>query len=136
MKDVSKRFFDIAESHSNTLFHSATSYELPQSYHFIRRLRNVLTDPPDALTAAVESLMKLNDSNDRLSLGISQSVWSNWTISLHRAASVPGRTNEPDSCRCPVTPICRGDSVRNTHRACHVVGASVCCSVKLSQHCS
>ncbi|GBP37834.1 hypothetical protein EVAR_21677_1 [Eumeta japonica] len=55
MKDVSKRFFDIAESHSNALFCSAAFYQPPRPYHFIRRPWNVLTDPPDVLTAAVES---------------------------------------------------------------------------------
>ncbi|GBP98045.1 hypothetical protein EVAR_98879_1 [Eumeta japonica] len=30
----------------------------------IRRPRNVLTDPPDALTAAVESLNDVNDTHD------------------------------------------------------------------------
>ncbi|GBP78511.1 RNA-directed DNA polymerase from mobile element jockey [Eumeta japonica] len=32
--------------------------------HLIRRPRNVLTDPPDALTAAVESLNDVNDTHD------------------------------------------------------------------------
>ncbi|GBP61826.1 Probable RNA-directed DNA polymerase from transposon X-element [Eumeta japonica] len=54
MKDASKRFFDIAGSHPNALLRAAVDYQPP---HPIRRPRNVLTDPPDALTAAVESLM-------------------------------------------------------------------------------
>ncbi|GBP87927.1 hypothetical protein EVAR_100222_1 [Eumeta japonica] len=43
------------ESHPNALLRSEASHEaLP--YHFIRRPRNVLIDPPDALTAKIESL--------------------------------------------------------------------------------
>ncbi|GBP63384.1 Uncharacterized protein C1orf43 homolog [Eumeta japonica] len=42
------------------------SYETPQTYHFISRPRNVLTNPPDALTGAVESLMEVNDSNGQI----------------------------------------------------------------------
>ncbi|GBP91421.1 hypothetical protein EVAR_64902_1 [Eumeta japonica] len=53
MKDVSKRFFDIAGSHPNALLRAAVDYEPPPPTHFIRRPRNVLNDPPDALTAAV-----------------------------------------------------------------------------------
>ncbi|GBP05468.1 Probable RNA-directed DNA polymerase from transposon X-element [Eumeta japonica] len=58
MKDASKRFFDIAGSHPNALLRAAVDYQPP--HPTIRRPRNVLTDPPDALTAAVES----NDVND------------------------------------------------------------------------
>ncbi|GBP19500.1 hypothetical protein EVAR_102047_1 [Eumeta japonica] len=35
--------------------------------------RNVLTDPPDALTAAVESLNDVNDTHDWLRVGLSVS---------------------------------------------------------------
>ncbi|GBP04257.1 hypothetical protein EVAR_6489_1 [Eumeta japonica] len=63
MKNVSKRFFDTAESHTNALLHSVAFYEPTQFYHVIRRLRNVLTDPPDALTAS-ESLIEVKDTND------------------------------------------------------------------------
>ncbi|GBP67662.1 Probable RNA-directed DNA polymerase from transposon BS [Eumeta japonica] len=63
MKDASKRFFDIAGSHPNAL-HVAFDYEPPPFTHFIRKLRNVLNDPPDALTAAVESLNDVNDTHD------------------------------------------------------------------------
>ncbi|GBP59833.1 hypothetical protein EVAR_40217_1 [Eumeta japonica] len=73
LKDASKRFFYIAGSHPNALLHSAVDYEPPQSHHFICRPRNVLTDPPDALTAAVDSLMEVNDTHDRLS-GMSRAV--------------------------------------------------------------
>ncbi|GBP94156.1 hypothetical protein EVAR_78207_1 [Eumeta japonica] len=59
MKDASKRFFDIAGSHPNALLRAAVDYQPPHPPP-IRRPRNVLTDPPDALTAAVES----NDVND------------------------------------------------------------------------
>ncbi|GBP80839.1 hypothetical protein EVAR_99934_1 [Eumeta japonica] len=64
MKDASKRFFDIAGSHPNALLRAAVDYEPPHSSHFIRRPRNVLNDPPDALTAAVESLSYVNDTHD------------------------------------------------------------------------
>ncbi|GBP64413.1 hypothetical protein EVAR_19865_1 [Eumeta japonica] len=40
---------------------AAVDYQPP---HPIRRPRNVLTDPPDALTAAVESLNDVNDTHD------------------------------------------------------------------------
>ncbi|GBP60208.1 hypothetical protein EVAR_81353_1 [Eumeta japonica] len=64
MKDASKRFFDIAGSHPNALLRSVVDYESPHRHHFIRRSRNVLNDPPEALTAAVNSLMKVNDTRD------------------------------------------------------------------------
>ncbi|GBP05607.1 hypothetical protein EVAR_91809_1 [Eumeta japonica] len=46
-------------SHPNALLRAAVDYQPPHP-HLIRRPRNVLTDPPDALTAAVEN----NDVND------------------------------------------------------------------------
>ncbi|GBP37601.1 Probable RNA-directed DNA polymerase from transposon BS [Eumeta japonica] len=58
LKDASERFFDIANSHPNPLLVLAISYEPPPPYHFCRRPRNVLLDPPDDLT--VEKLIKLN----------------------------------------------------------------------------
>ncbi|GBP45163.1 Probable RNA-directed DNA polymerase from transposon X-element [Eumeta japonica] len=64
MKDASKRFFDIAGSHPNALLRAAVDYQPPHLTHLIRRPRNVLTDPPDALTAAVESLNDVNDTHD------------------------------------------------------------------------
>ncbi|GBP35420.1 Probable RNA-directed DNA polymerase from transposon BS [Eumeta japonica] len=64
MKDASKRFFDIAGSHVNALLRAAVDYEPPHSSYFIRRPRNVLIDPPDVLTAAVESLNDVNDTHD------------------------------------------------------------------------
>ncbi|GBP51060.1 Probable RNA-directed DNA polymerase from transposon X-element [Eumeta japonica] len=45
MKDASKRFFDIAGSHPNTLLRAAVDYQPPHPTHLIRRPRNVLTDP-------------------------------------------------------------------------------------------
>ncbi|GBP34421.1 RNA-directed DNA polymerase from mobile element jockey [Eumeta japonica] len=63
MKDASKIFFDITGFHPNAFLRAAVNYEPPPSYHFIRRPRNVLNDP-DALTAAVESLMEVNDITD------------------------------------------------------------------------
>ncbi|GBP77250.1 Probable RNA-directed DNA polymerase from transposon X-element [Eumeta japonica] len=64
MKDASKRFFDIAGSHPNALLRAAVDYQPPPPTHFLRRPRNVLTDPPDALTAAVDSLNDVNDTHD------------------------------------------------------------------------
>ncbi|GBP61865.1 Probable RNA-directed DNA polymerase from transposon X-element [Eumeta japonica] len=64
MKDASKRFFDIAGSHPNALLRAAVDYQPPPPTHFIRRPRNVLIDPPDALTAAVDSLNDVNDTHD------------------------------------------------------------------------
>ncbi|GBP34907.1 Probable RNA-directed DNA polymerase from transposon X-element [Eumeta japonica] len=63
IKDASKRFFDIAGSHPNALL-SAAVYQPPPPTHFIRRPRNVLIDPPDALTVAVDSLNDVNDTHD------------------------------------------------------------------------
>ncbi|GBP35575.1 Bardet-Biedl syndrome 2 protein homolog [Eumeta japonica] len=64
MKDASKRFFDIAGSHPNALLRAAVDFQPPHPTHLIRRPRNVLFDPPDALTAAVESLNDVNDTHD------------------------------------------------------------------------
>ncbi|GBP03794.1 RNA-directed DNA polymerase from mobile element jockey [Eumeta japonica] len=63
-KDASKRFFDIAGSHPNALLRAAVDYQPPPPTHYIRRPRNVLFDPPDALTAAVDSLNDVNDTHD------------------------------------------------------------------------
>ncbi|GBP41640.1 Probable RNA-directed DNA polymerase from transposon X-element [Eumeta japonica] len=68
MKDASKRFFDFAGSHPN-----AVDYQPPPPTHFIRRPRNVLIDPPNAFTAAVESLNDVNDTHDLLRVGLSVS---------------------------------------------------------------
>ncbi|GBP50225.1 RNA-directed DNA polymerase from mobile element jockey [Eumeta japonica] len=64
MKDASKRFFDIAGSHPNALLRAAVDYQPPHPTHLIRRPRNVLTDPPDVLTAAVEILNDVNYTHD------------------------------------------------------------------------
>ncbi|GBP84111.1 Probable RNA-directed DNA polymerase from transposon X-element [Eumeta japonica] len=64
MKDASKRFFDIVGSHLNALLRAAIDYQPSPPTYLIRRPRNVLTDPPDALTAAVESLNDVNDTHD------------------------------------------------------------------------
>ncbi|GBP01470.1 hypothetical protein EVAR_27598_1 [Eumeta japonica] len=58
------RFYDIAGSYPNALLRAAVDYQPPPPIHFIRRPRNVLTDQPDALTAAVESLNDVNDTHD------------------------------------------------------------------------
>ncbi|GBP06017.1 hypothetical protein EVAR_3264_1 [Eumeta japonica] len=49
-----------AANHPNPLLQSAVSYEPPPPHHFIRRPRNVLSDPPDELTAEVERLISIN----------------------------------------------------------------------------
>ncbi|GBP69340.1 RNA-directed DNA polymerase from mobile element jockey [Eumeta japonica] len=64
IEDASKRFFDIVGSHPNALLHAAVDCKPPPPSHFIRRPRNVLIDPPDALTAAVDSLIDVNDTHD------------------------------------------------------------------------
>ncbi|GBP57977.1 Probable RNA-directed DNA polymerase from transposon BS [Eumeta japonica] len=64
LQDASKRFFDIAGSHPNALLRVAVVYQPPPPTHFIRRPQNVLFDPPDALTAAVDSLNDVNDTHD------------------------------------------------------------------------
>ncbi|GBP77303.1 Probable RNA-directed DNA polymerase from transposon X-element [Eumeta japonica] len=63
MKDASKLFFDIAGSHPNALLRATVDYQPPHPTHLIRRPRNVLTDPPDALTAAFESLNNVNNTH-------------------------------------------------------------------------
>ncbi|GBP92644.1 RNA-directed DNA polymerase from mobile element jockey [Eumeta japonica] len=64
MKDASKRFFDIAGSHPNALLRAAVDYQSPPPTNFLRRPRNVLIDPLDALTAAVDNLNDVNDTHD------------------------------------------------------------------------
>ncbi|GBP56436.1 Probable RNA-directed DNA polymerase from transposon BS [Eumeta japonica] len=64
LQDALKRFFDIAGSHPNAFLRAAVDYQPPPPTHLIRRPRNVLTNPPDALTAAVESLNDVNDTHD------------------------------------------------------------------------
>ncbi|GBP58494.1 hypothetical protein EVAR_82471_1 [Eumeta japonica] len=58
LQDASKRFFDIAGSHPNRC--AAVDYQPPHPTT-IRRPRNVLTDPPDALTAAMTSTTRMTD---------------------------------------------------------------------------
>ncbi|GBP95915.1 Probable RNA-directed DNA polymerase from transposon X-element [Eumeta japonica] len=60
MRDASERLFDIASNHPNPLLVEAVSYEPPPPYHFCRRPRSVLIDPPDELTIEVEKLIELN----------------------------------------------------------------------------
>ncbi|GBP03271.1 RNA-directed DNA polymerase from mobile element jockey [Eumeta japonica] len=57
LQATSKRFFDIAGSHPNALLCAAVDCQPLPPTHFIRRPRNVLIDPPDALTAAVGTSM-------------------------------------------------------------------------------
>ncbi|GBP67638.1 hypothetical protein EVAR_98693_1 [Eumeta japonica] len=49
----------MAQNHPNPLIVSATTYEPPPAHHFLRRPRNVLLDPPDALTSEGCSLDNL-----------------------------------------------------------------------------
>ncbi|GBP63362.1 hypothetical protein EVAR_56473_1 [Eumeta japonica] len=63
-KNDLKRFFDLARSHPNALLRAGVDYEPPPCTHFIHKPRSIFNDPPDALTAAVESLNKVNDTHD------------------------------------------------------------------------
>ncbi|GBP59600.1 hypothetical protein EVAR_44816_1 [Eumeta japonica] len=58
--EIGERFFITAESHPNPLIILAISYEPPPPYHFCRRPRNILSDPPDDLTVEVEKLIETN----------------------------------------------------------------------------
>ncbi|GBP03898.1 Probable RNA-directed DNA polymerase from transposon X-element [Eumeta japonica] len=53
-----------SRDHIPMLLRAAVDYQPPPPTHFIRRPRNVLLDPPDALTAAVDSLNDVNDTHD------------------------------------------------------------------------
>ncbi|GBP06456.1 hypothetical protein EVAR_4591_1 [Eumeta japonica] len=44
----------MAQNHPNPLIVSTATCEPPPAHHFLRRPRNVLSDPPDALTLEVE----------------------------------------------------------------------------------
>ncbi|GBP16234.1 hypothetical protein EVAR_93604_1 [Eumeta japonica] len=55
---------DSSTSRDHNALRAAVDYQQPHPTHLIRRPRNVLTDPPDALTAAVESLNDVNDTHD------------------------------------------------------------------------
>ncbi|GBP86611.1 hypothetical protein EVAR_85744_1 [Eumeta japonica] len=57
MKDASKRFFDIAGSHPNAFYARWRLTINRRITHLIRRPRNVLTDPPDALQRQLKALM-------------------------------------------------------------------------------
>ncbi|GBP69730.1 hypothetical protein EVAR_79965_1 [Eumeta japonica] len=61
MKDASERFFDV-----DPLLVEAVTYEPPPPNHFGRKPRNVLIDPPDDLTVAVEKLLELNKMSVRV----------------------------------------------------------------------
>ncbi|GBP20027.1 hypothetical protein EVAR_13793_1 [Eumeta japonica] len=60
MKELSRKFFDIAVNHPNPLSVSAANYEASTPQHILRRPRNVLTDPPDDFTEEVERLIEIN----------------------------------------------------------------------------
>ncbi|GBP46836.1 hypothetical protein EVAR_78536_1 [Eumeta japonica] len=68
MLDRKRRIEDSSTSrdHIPKPLRAAVDYQPPPPTHLIRRPRNVLTDPPDALTAAVESLNDVNDTHDCL----------------------------------------------------------------------
>ncbi|GBP06511.1 hypothetical protein EVAR_4631_1 [Eumeta japonica] len=61
MKDATERFFLIAKFHLNPFLTAAASYEAPPPCHFIRRPRNIITDPPDVFSAEVERLLSRLD---------------------------------------------------------------------------
>ncbi|GBP48160.1 hypothetical protein EVAR_74665_1 [Eumeta japonica] len=65
---LQKQYIDYSDSssrdHIPMSLRVAVDYQPPHPTHLIRRPRNVLTDPPDALTAAVESLNDVNDTHD------------------------------------------------------------------------
>ncbi|GBP88430.1 hypothetical protein EVAR_67691_1 [Eumeta japonica] len=65
MKNTSERFFSIAESHPNPLLSVAASYEAPSSSHFIRRPRNIITNPPDNFTTVFERLREIHKQNGK-----------------------------------------------------------------------
>ncbi|GBP54110.1 hypothetical protein EVAR_81278_1 [Eumeta japonica] len=46
----------MAQNHPNPLIVSAAAYEPPPVHHFLRRLRNILSDLPNALTSEIERL--------------------------------------------------------------------------------
>ncbi|GBP16428.1 Probable RNA-directed DNA polymerase from transposon X-element [Eumeta japonica] len=48
VKELSEKFFDMAVNHPNPLLVPSATYEASPPHHFIRRPRNVLTDPPNA----------------------------------------------------------------------------------------
>ncbi|GBP24950.1 hypothetical protein EVAR_12617_1 [Eumeta japonica] len=58
MKDASERFFDIANSHPNSILVSAVPDVPPPPHHFCRRPRNVLLDLLNDLTVEVEKLIE------------------------------------------------------------------------------
>ncbi|GBP78132.1 hypothetical protein EVAR_59926_1 [Eumeta japonica] len=57
--DASEILFNIAVFHPNPLISAAASYETPPASHFIRKPRNVLTDPLDDLTAEAPKSVNL-----------------------------------------------------------------------------
>ncbi|GBP30960.1 Probable RNA-directed DNA polymerase from transposon BS [Eumeta japonica] len=107
MKDAWKRFFDIAGSHLNALLRAAVDYQPPPPSHLIRRPRNVLTNPADALTAAVESLNDVNDTHDSLRVGLSEG----------REPTRDGFLRRPMPRRLPPGVV---------HSACHALSALAC----------
>ncbi|GBP76305.1 hypothetical protein EVAR_28934_1 [Eumeta japonica] len=62
-------YFKRRKGKSVRLVPQAVSYEAPPPYHLIRRPRNALTDPLDALTVEIKRLNKINKQNLMFSLG-------------------------------------------------------------------
>ncbi|GBP16713.1 hypothetical protein EVAR_13334_1 [Eumeta japonica] len=62
MKDAFERFFSITESHSDPLLSVAASFEAPPSYYFIRRSRNIITNPSNDFTTEVSGLLPCLDA--------------------------------------------------------------------------
>ncbi|GBP49847.1 Probable RNA-directed DNA polymerase from transposon BS [Eumeta japonica] len=101
------QFYDITGSYPNALLRAAVDYQPPHPTHLIRRPRNVLTDPPDALTAAVESLNDVNDMHDCLGVGLSEG----------REQTRDGFLRHPMPRRLPPGVV---------HSACHAPSALAC----------
>ncbi|GBP50466.1 hypothetical protein EVAR_96702_1 [Eumeta japonica] len=63
--------------HSNALLRAAVDYEPPHPNNFIRRPRNVLNDPPDALTATdSDALLLVKETTLTASRGSSRRFWT------------------------------------------------------------
>ncbi|GBP70112.1 Bis(5'-nucleosyl)-tetraphosphatase [Eumeta japonica] len=89
MKDASKRFFNIVETHPNVLLRIlSVGYRIHSPIHL--------------------------------------------TLSQRQTASVPGRTNGPDPCRCPVISYADVIPYGIAHRACHALSATLCAIRPLS----
>ncbi|GBP69439.1 Insulin-degrading enzyme [Eumeta japonica] len=104
MKEVPIRFFDITESHPNAFLRSTASYKPPQSYHFILRPWNILTDPPNALTTASECPMEVNNAKLKY---LCQQPWAQtrtFMATVRCAPRGPAPRTPPPAPASPVPP--------------------------------